>query len=108
MSLRWLKKILPNRAEIKSKVPGGKNLLNNPKIWHFNRRSVSLGFAIGMLVAFIPLPFQMVIAAFLAILLKINLPTALAATWVSNPLTFLPFNYLIYKTGAWVLQEPNL
>ncbi len=34
-----------------------------------------------------PLPFQMLAAALIAYLIRVNIPSAIACTWVSNPLT---------------------
>jgi hypothetical protein len=81
-------------------------LLLIPNLWHLNRRSVSGAIAAGLFIAFIPVPFQMVLAAAAAILLRVNLPIAVAMVWVSNPLTMGPFFYLAYKIGAWILQLP--
>ena len=81
-------------------------LLLIPNLWYLNRRSVSGAFAAGLFTAFLPVPFQMPLAAAAAILLRVNLPIAVALVWVSNPLTMGPFFYLAYKTGAWILQIP--
>ena len=35
--------------------------------------------------------------------LRFNLPIALAMTWISNPVTFIPLYFLYLKTGAWIL-----
>lgn len=72
-------------------------------LWHINRRSVAKGVAIGLLVCFLPIPGQTVLAVLLALLFCANVPVAILATWVSNPFTFVPFNILIYQVGAWVL-----
>ncbi|MES2203931.1 MAG: DUF2062 domain-containing protein [Pseudomonadota bacterium] len=73
------------------------------RLWHINRRAVAKGVACGLLVCFLPIPGQTVLAVLLAILLCANLPVAILATWASNPFTFVPFNILIYQVGAWVL-----
>lgn len=72
-------------------------------LWHINRRSVAKGVACGLLVCFLPIPGQTVLAVLLALLFCANLPVAILATWASNPFTFVPFNALIYQVGAWVL-----
>lgn len=79
---------------------------SNPQLWHFNRRSVARGFAAGLFVSMIPLPLQMLFALLLAVLVKGNVPVAMMATWISNPVTMVFFIYLIYQTGAWVSHEP--
>jgi uncharacterized protein (DUF2062 family) len=40
-----------------------------------------------------------------AIYWRINLPVALAAVWVNNPLTIGPIYYFGYKLGGWLLQR---
>lgn len=72
-------------------------------LWHINRHSVAKGVALGLFVCFLPIPGQTVLAVLLALLFCANIPVAILATWVSNPFTFIPFNFLIYHVGAWVL-----
>lgn len=81
-------------------------LLHNPGLWHLNRHSVAGGFFIGLVTAFVPLPFQMVIAAAGAIAFHVNLPIAVALVWVTNPLTMPPMFYFAYKVGAWMMGTP--
>jgi uncharacterized protein (DUF2062 family) len=58
---------------------------------------------VGLFVAFLPVPFQMVVAALGALWLRVNLPLAVALIFVTNPLTMGPAFYLCYKVGAWLL-----
>ena len=73
--------------------------------FQLTRLSVSRGLAVGVLAAFIPMPIQTLTAIFLAILTRGNVILALIATWLSNPITFVPFNYFIYCVGAAILHE---
>ena len=70
-----------------------------PNLWHINKKSVSRGFAIGAFCAFLPIPGQMILAAFLSITFAANIPIALVLTWITNPITFTPIFYFAYKIG---------
>ena len=78
-------------------------LARGRNVYHFGRRAVAGGAALGVFLAFIPVPIQMLIAAPLAFLFRVNLPVALAATWLSNPLTLAPILLLAYKVGSLLL-----
>ena len=73
-----------------------------------NRHSVAKGVLVGLFVAFIPMPGQMVAIVFLQPLFRFNLPLAIAMVWLTNPLT-MPFIYFVeYKTGAFLLGIHDL
>lgn len=79
-----------------------KPVLGHPRLWHLHRRSVALGIGIGLVAGLIPGPIQMLVAILIAIPLRANVPAAAAATWATNPLTFIPLYLLAYQFGAWV------
>lgn len=79
---------------------------HDPNLWHLNRRSVAGGTAVGLFMNFLPIPLQMVPAALGAILLRVNLPIAVACVWITNTFTIAPISYFCYLVGAWVLQTP--
>lgn len=74
--------------------------LHEPGIWHLNRRSAARSFAIGIFVAFLPIPAQMLVAGLLAIRLTANLPISIALVWLTNPLTMPFVFYGTYWIGA--------
>ena len=92
MKNRWIQKLGPR--------------LQEPSLWHINRRSCSLAVALGIFCAFIPVPFQMVIAAVGAIWLRVNILIAVPTVWISNPVTMPPMFYFCYLVGAEIMQIP--
>ncbi len=80
--------------------------LQDPGIWHINRRSVSGAVALGLVCAFIPVPFQMFLAAVGAILFRVNILIAVPMVWISNPVTMPPLFYFCYRVGLWILNAP--
>jgi uncharacterized protein (DUF2062 family) len=81
-------------SSLLDKISRGRN------VYHFGRRPVAGGVALGFFLAFIPVPIQMLLAAPLAFLFHVNLPVAIAATWLSNPLTLVPILLLTFKAGS--------
>lgn len=108
MPRKFIKRFLPNHETIKKqrvlKVFG--NVLYNPNLWNLNRRSAAGAFAVGLFMAFVPLPSQMIMAAGLAIIFSVNLPLSIALVWISNPITMPILFYGAYKLGAWLLNTP--
>jgi len=79
--------------------------LHDPELWHLGRRAVAGGVALGFFLAFVPLPVQMALAAPLALLLRVNLPVAMAGVWLTNPVTGGPMFLFAYKVGEWLTGE---
>jgi len=80
--------------------------LHDPRLWSFRRRSTVRGLAAGAFFAFVPVPWQMVLAAAAAVWLRFNLPVAVAMVWITNPLTIPPIAFVNYRFGAWLLDRP--
>lgn len=60
----------------------------------------------GLFVAFMPMPGHMIVAILAALLLRVNIPVAALAVWVTNPLTVVPIFYLAYRLGCAVMNIP--
>lgn len=106
---KLLRKHLPDHATIVQNrwlKPFGR-WLHHHNLWHLHRRSVAGGVAIGLFCGLIPGPLQMISAALLAVLLRVNLPVAVFTTLYSNPLTIVPLYALAYELGAWVSGVRN-
>jgi len=84
------------------------DLLHQPDVWHLDRRSVSGACAVGLFVAWVPLPIQMILAAALALLFRVNLPLSVALVWIANPLTMGPMYWYAWHLGALLLDMPAL
>ena len=81
--------------------------LHHPNLWHLHRRSVAGGVAIGLFCGLIPGPLQMISAALLAILWRVNLPVAALTTLYTNPFTIAPLYLFAYEIGNWVSGASN-
>ena len=68
---------------------------------------MSGGVAIGLFTGLIPGPFQMIGAALLAVLFRVNLPVATVTTLYTNPLTIVPLYALAYQLGVFVTGHNN-
>lgn len=80
--------------------------LHEPNLWHLSCRSVSGAFAVGLFCAWMPIPFQMLLAAGAAILFRTNLPLSVTIVWVTNPVTVPPMFYFAYIVGTWIVGVP--
>ncbi len=107
MARRFLKRYLPDYQTIREHkcLRCFGSLLHAPNLWHLNRRSVPRAFSIGLFMAWVPVPFQMVLAAGAAIALQANLPISVCLVWITNPLTMPVLFYFSYKVGGWLLGQ---
>lgn len=105
MAKKLLKRWMPDPAKIRShaSLQFMGTLLHDPNLFHLNRWSVSSAFLVGIFVCFLPVPGQMVLAAFGALWFRSNLPISVALVWISNPITMPPLFYACYRLGMWIL-----
>ena len=106
MPKKTLKQILPHPTRIREirslHILGDWIYATN--LWHINRYSASMAFFVGLFVAFMPVPGQMVLAALLAVLLGCNLPLSVSLVWITNPVTMPAIFFLAYKIGALLID----
>ncbi|MGH1426870.1 MAG: DUF2062 domain-containing protein [Arenicella sp.] len=106
---RKLRRKLPKKHEIENtpSLSMFKSFWKRPELWAMNRNSLPLGIAIGIFCAFMPMPFEMVLAAFLAIALGGNVIFAISFVWISNPFTWIPLYTPCYWIGTKIFRiEP--
>lgn len=108
MARRLIRRFLPDfdriRAHKHLRFLGER--LHQPHLWHLNRHCVPKAFALGLFMAFMPIPMQTIPAAALAVYLRANLPLTLVLVWLTNPMTMAPAFFLCYTVGALILQTP--
>lgn len=109
MARNLLKRFFPSPAAIKSNpaLQFLGDLLHDPNLFHLNRHSVSVAFFWGLLIAMLPIPGQMAVAAGAALLFRCNLPISVALVWITNPFTMPFFFFLTFQVGRLILgTEP--
>lgn len=79
--------------------------LNHPRLWHMSRKGIAMGLALGVFFGLLIPVAQIPFSATMAVILRANLPVAVASTLVTNPVTFGPVYYGAYRLGRFVLLE---
>lgn len=73
-----------------------------------SRKMIARGAFIGIFIAMIPMPMQMLAVLLFTPFGRFNVPVALTMCWVTNPIT-MPFIYYIeYITGSFILASDPL
>ena len=108
----YLRSKLPKRREILAhwSVRPYAHRLKHPRLWHIHRNGVSRALFIGLFCAWCPIPgTQMLLAAVWAWLARANIPVAVASTWFTNPVTYVPLLYIAFLVGDFVMVHtiPN-
>lgn len=109
MPKKTLKRLMPDPGIIKNNKYLGLlgSRLHDNNLWYLNRHSAAGAFAVGLFCTWIPIPFQMVLAALLAMTFRVNLPLSAVLVWLSNPLTMAPMFYFSYRLGSFLLDRPH-
>lgn len=79
--------------------------LEEPRLWHFSRRGIALGVALGVFFGLLIPIAQIPVSAAAAIIFRANVPSAIASTLITNPVTFGPIYYTAYRIGSTLLGE---
>ncbi|MBB3191589.1 DUF2062 domain-containing protein [Halomonas cerina] len=108
MPRRLLQRYLPHPETLRRQrsLRCVSHLTDTPSLWLLSRRSVANACFVGLFSALLPIPFQMLVAAGGAWLVRCNLPLSVGLVWITNPLTMPLIYYGNYRLGAWLLDAP--
>ena len=106
--LNYFQGLSPKRRKLKNgtihRLLG--NTLFRRELWQFKPHLMAGGVAVGVFVAFTPTcGVQMIIAAALCILLRVNLPLSAMATWITNYVSSPFIYYWCFRLGAYILNQ---
>jgi len=107
--IRRFKRLVPTRQQITEHRWLrwlGPSLLH-PRLWHFSRRGVAIGVGLGVFFGLLIPLGQIPFAAGVAVLLRANVPAAVASTLITNPVTFAPIYIVAHRVGATLLGEAD-
>ena len=108
MPRHTLKRLMPSPTRLRAS--GALDVLGEwvyaGNLWHLNRYSASMAFFVGLFLAFVPIPGQMLLAAIGAVTLRCNLPLCVGLVWITNPVTAPAIFYLAYRVGALIIDVP--
>ncbi|MBJ41444.1 MAG: ATP-binding protein [Gammaproteobacteria bacterium] len=102
---KFFKKYTPDRDDVKEyKMLNflGSSLFHKD-LWKFNRISFCRATVIGLFWGWMPMMFQMIPAAYCAVVFRANLPLSVAGVWISNPITMPAMMYFAYIFGNNIL-----
>ena len=99
-----IRRTFKKAAKTKKIKPFLKRYKIPPEYLSVNRKTTSKAVLVGLFIAFIPMPMQMLAVIFMIPFIRFNIPIALLMCWITNPLT-MPFIYYIeYQTGSFLLS----
>jgi uncharacterized protein (DUF2062 family) len=110
MPRRFLRKITPRHDTLRTHwaLRPFVRFLGDPRLWSLQRRTVAPAFGAGLGICFVPLPIHIPLAALIAIVCRINIPSIMLGIAFVNPLTVVPAYFLAYKVGVMVTGAPPL
>lgn len=79
--------------------------LHHPGLWHWSRRSLAMGAALGVFFGLLVPVAQIPLAVIAAMLLRANVAVAAAGTFITNPFTSVPIYFAAYRLGARVMAD---
>ena len=77
-------------------------------LWTPTRRRVAIGLSLGLFCSMLPIPMQMILAGFICLFVRGNIPLALTACWISNPITQLPLMLAQERIGKAIRDVSEL
>lgn len=87
--------------------PVAQHLLS-PRLWHLQHEAVARGVAIGLFWAFAMPIAQIPLAVAHCVWWRANIPLAIVATLVTNPLTLGFWLWAAYQAGTFFIDAPSL
>jgi uncharacterized protein (DUF2062 family) len=73
-------------------------------VWKPTRHTFAGGLAVGLFVMMLVIPGQMPLALLIAALLRVNIPIAVIACWITNPVTMAPVAWWEIEFGNWIVR----
>ncbi len=111
----WFNRFHETQERVKKSLRDGRvhRLLGDrmflPHVWGFDQRSIAVGLAMGLFIAFTPtIPFQILLCAIGAILLRVNLSVAVAAVMITNPVTAVPVYLAANRFGRLLCEHTRI
>jgi uncharacterized protein (DUF2062 family) len=77
-------------------------------VWRPTRHTFAGGLAVGLFVMMLIIPGQMPLALLLAAIFRVNIPIAVVACWVTNPVTMAPVAWWEVEFGNWLIRLTGL
>ena len=73
-----------------------------------NRKMVSRAILVGLFIAMIPMPMQMLAVILIAPFFRFNVPIGVSLVWITNPFTMPVIYYIEYITGNFLLMREGI